>query len=150
MCLISLANTRKLQIRGEMEDIFICFYLLLEGTWRKNLPVIHMTVPQPLWRPVSLPWLSPGCSQRSPATQASRGAPHHPCSDKGERIRGILSESCSAPLPRRKGQRWVLFRHLCLIRERQFEGGETQNMMHFIMILVLPFCKGQPRFLYTS
>lgn len=45
MCLISLANTRKLQIRGGCKIFLSCFYLLLEGAWRKKTSVTALAGP---------------------------------------------------------------------------------------------------------
>lgn len=39
MCLISLANTRKLQIREKMEDIFILLFFC--NALRKNITIHH-------------------------------------------------------------------------------------------------------------
>lgn len=47
MCLISLANTRRLQIREEMEDLYLFIYLFSsehKGTEGQNNNIIYMCV----------------------------------------------------------------------------------------------------------
>lgn len=55
MCLISLANTRKLQIRGEMEGIFIVPLSAFVRRSGENLSVIARAGPPALLMAGSLP-----------------------------------------------------------------------------------------------
>lgn len=113
MCLISLANTRKLQIRGKMKDIFI----VLLSSFAKHLGEKYLRdgtrwPPAPLVACVSAllteTSFQPGKAWISPATHFS---------NKGASFFSL--ESFSALLQRRKRQRWVPVRYLRMIGERE-------------------------------
>lgn len=113
MCLISLANTGKLQIRGKMKDIFI---VLLSSSARhlgeKYLREGTRWPPAPLVTRVSAllteASFQPGEAWISPAAHFSN-----------EGASFFSLESFSAPLQRRKWQRLALFRYLRMIGERE-------------------------------